>query len=218
MRKESQQTIFRHGAYEMRSHSETRWAAMMDALRVTWLYEPQTVQTRHGGYMPDFYLPAAGVFVEVKGPRPSQVEREKALDAQSATGCPVIFVYGRPEMINGELFHGLISYFGTYGEITYSTAEIGSAIRKHWSLATYAAYITAGEHQKRPHVIRVGEGLEELITSWMERGDREKYLRNLHFPLNRAKTERFAQHSEAEWALGEFAKKLNERWAAQEAA
>ncbi len=62
------QTIFRYGGYEMRSHSETRWAAMMDAMSVSWIYEPRTVVTRHGGYMPDFFLPAVGAFVEVKGP------------------------------------------------------------------------------------------------------------------------------------------------------
>jgi hypothetical protein len=212
------QTIFEKDGYLMRSHSETRWAAMMDALRVTWLYEDRHVETRHGGYIPDFYLPAAGMFIEVKGPTPTAVEREKAMDAQRQTGCPVIFAYGRPEMLHGELFHGLLSYFGERGEITHSTTEVGSAVRKYFDLHTYAAYITAGEHLERPDVLPVAEILQELVAGWMPRPERENYMRSIHAPLNRAKTEKVGQISQVEWVLSEFAKKINDCWNAKEAA
>ena len=78
------QTIFRYGGYEMRSHSETRWAAIMDVMGVTWVYEPRTVTTRHGGYMPDFFLPAVGAFLEVKGPTPSNCSKTLRSSQSSA--------------------------------------------------------------------------------------------------------------------------------------
>lgn len=212
------QTIFRHGGYEMRSHSETRWAAMMDAMRVTWVYEPQTVATRHGWYMPDFFLPFAGAFLEVKGPVPSQIEREKALDAQQVTGFPVIFAYGRPEMLGGELFHGMVSYFSEKGEVSYSTAEIGAAVRRWFDLHTYAAYLAAGEHQRRPDCVQVGEILAEVVTGLLIRHDREEYLKGIHRPINESKRSQHRQASQAEWVLSELSQKITQCWNAREAA
>lgn len=198
------QVIFRHAGYEMRSHSETRWASIMDALRVAWVYEPRVIDTRHGWYLPDFYLPAAGVFVEVKGPQPSKVEIEKAQDVESATGCPVIFAHGDPEMLHGELFHGMLSYYGERCALSYSTAEIGSLVRKHYDLRTYAGYLTAGNRRERPGVVSIGQALDELMAGWMSRGDRNAFLAEMHAPLNKAKAERYTQTSRAEWVLAEF--------------
>lgn len=212
------QTIFRYGGYEMRSHSETRWAAMMDAMSVAWIYEPRTVTTRHGGYMPDFFLPAVGAFLEVKGPRPTQVEREKAWDAQEITGFPVVFAYGRAEMIGGELFHGVLSYFSERGEVSYSTAEIGAAVRRWFGVHTYAAYLAAGEHQRRPDCVRIGAILEEVITGWMDRQGREAYLKSIHGPINQSKLAQNRQASRAEWALSQFSQKITQCWNAREAA
>ncbi|WP_454863333.1 TraR/DksA C4-type zinc finger protein [Pseudomonas hormoni] len=187
MKERSHQTIFRYAGYEMRSHSETRWAAVMDALGITWLYESRTVETRHGRYMPDFYLPFAQMFIEVKGPTPTQEEREKAMDAELNTGIPVVFAYGRPELIHAELFHGLLSYYTTKGDATYSTTEVGALVRRYLPLHTYAAFLTAGEHQQRPDFVSVGDALAEIINGWTDRNDREAYMRQLHRPLNQAK-------------------------------
>ena len=212
------QTIFRYGGYEMRSHSETRWAAMMDAMGVAWVYEPQTVVTRHGGYMPDFFLPAVGAFVEVKGPTPSQGEREKAWDTQQVTGFPVAFAYGRAEMVGGELFHGMLSYFSERGEVSYSTAEIGAAVRRWFGIHTYAAYLSAGEHQRRPDYVLLGDVVDEVITGWMDRQAREVYLKSVNGPINQMKLAQHRQASRAEWALSQFSQKITQCWNAREAA
>ena len=55
-----------------RSRLEARWAVLFDALGIDWLYEPQgfNVAEREGrrhAYLPDFYLPANRLWVEVKG-------------------------------------------------------------------------------------------------------------------------------------------------------
>lgn len=99
-----------HGRYLMRSTAEAAWAGVMDGLRIRYAYEPGVWLTRHGGYMPDFLIPAAGCFLEVKGQAPTIEEREKAEDLTEATGMPVVFGYGRLQA--GE-FNGVLLPMGS---------------------------------------------------------------------------------------------------------
>lgn len=200
------QTIFRHSGYEMRSMSEVRWASIMDVLRVRWLYEPRVVDTRHGWYLPDFYLPACGVYIEVKGPAPVLEEIEKAKDAEEETGCPVIFAHGNPEMLHGELFHGLLTYYGPNGPMDFPTAEMGALVRRFYDIHTYAAFLAAGDRRERPDVVMLGEALEELFQSWMDRQGLEEWKRRIHQPLNEARRQDHQQSSLAEWFVSEFAR------------
>ena len=58
-----------------RSRLEARWAVFFDALRVKWQYEPERIEVGHRltlepgayTYLPDFWLPEYGLWVEVKG-------------------------------------------------------------------------------------------------------------------------------------------------------
>lgn len=214
----SRQTIFKHGGYEMRSHSETRWAGLMDSLSINWLYEPRLIKTRHGHYLPDFYLPGAGVFVEVKGPGPTVVEVEKAEDAEAATGIPVIFAYGKPEMIGAELAHGVVAYFNAGNRVAFSTRELGALVRQNYDMHTYAAFMTAGEHQCMPDSFAAGDLMAEWFVNHMDRNERESYAADLHKPLNQQKQQAHSQHSKAEWFLGKFAEKARAWRAAREEA
>jgi hypothetical protein len=176
----------------------------MDVLGIAWVYEVRAIKTRHGWYLPDFYLPFAQMFIEVKGPCPTRVEIEKAQDAEQSTGIPVVFAYGRPEMLWGELFHGALSYYTPRGAATFSTCEIGKLVKHYLGLHAYAAYITAGEHKRRPHVVRIGEAVEELVSSWQDRSGHEAFMRQIHAPLNDATLQAPRQASKAEWLLAEF--------------
>ena len=51
-----------------RSRIEARWAVFFDHLGLRWDYEPERYgfATQRGTYLPDFYLPQIGLFVEVK--------------------------------------------------------------------------------------------------------------------------------------------------------
>lgn len=65
--------------YQFRSRLEARWAVFFDHLGIKWQYEPEGFEKsiewyeKLGGepqkvrYLPDFYLPATGTWVEVKG-------------------------------------------------------------------------------------------------------------------------------------------------------
>lgn len=52
-----------------RSRTEARWALFFDLMGWSWDYEPCHYRVgEHLSYLPDFYLPDADVWVEVKGP------------------------------------------------------------------------------------------------------------------------------------------------------
>lgn len=61
--------------HRFRSRLEARWAVTFDKLGVQWQYEIQGYELEHRitgepgtfNYLPDFYLPALGLWVEVKG-------------------------------------------------------------------------------------------------------------------------------------------------------
>jgi hypothetical protein len=60
-----------YGGYRFRSRIEARWAVFFTRLSLDWLYEAQgyVVGTSFGRprpYLPDFYLPDLGLFLEVK--------------------------------------------------------------------------------------------------------------------------------------------------------
>lgn len=62
-----------HAGVRFRSRLEARWATFLDALRIPWEYEPETFEVpdwrtgQAAGYLPDFYLPTLGCYVECKG-------------------------------------------------------------------------------------------------------------------------------------------------------
>ena len=65
-----------------RSRLEARWAVFFDALGITWQYEPQGYDIpRAGWYLPDFWLPAQELWIEVKGVLSSRAELEKLIYA-----------------------------------------------------------------------------------------------------------------------------------------
>lgn len=58
----------RYAGSRFRSRLEARWAVFFDALEIRWLYEPEGYRLSDGScYLPDFYLPDLGTWVEVKG-------------------------------------------------------------------------------------------------------------------------------------------------------
>jgi NUMOD3 motif len=50
-----------------RSTYEIRVAMVFDALGIAWQYEPERLNLGEETYLPDFYLPEFGMYVEVKG-------------------------------------------------------------------------------------------------------------------------------------------------------
>lgn len=57
----------RYAGRRFRSRLEARWSVFFDRLGVRWDYEPQGYMIDGMPYLPDFWLPDANVWVEVKG-------------------------------------------------------------------------------------------------------------------------------------------------------
>jgi hypothetical protein len=69
-----------------RSRLEARWATFLDSHRITWQYEPETITLPSGTvYVPDFWLPQLGTWIEVKGDGVPRVE--KAIELGQARVC-----------------------------------------------------------------------------------------------------------------------------------
>lgn len=49
-----------------RSRLEARWATLFTELDIQFMYEPKAFEMEDGNYVPDFYLPLTGTWIEVK--------------------------------------------------------------------------------------------------------------------------------------------------------
>lgn len=108
----------RYKGYHFRSRLEARWAVFFDAMGIEWEYEPQGFDLsavaaelpwlcKHGDeigkYLPDFYLPKAKRWVEVKPDLPQNhfaclLEECKMIALLSATNCSIGYiVHGTPD-------------------------------------------------------------------------------------------------------------------------
>lgn len=71
-----------------RSRLEADWAATLNANGIRWAYEPETITLPSGTvYIPDFWLPELGTWIEVKGPGIPRVEKTAELAQTRACHC-----------------------------------------------------------------------------------------------------------------------------------
>ncbi|MBD9671596.1 hypothetical protein IB275_13520 [Pseudomonas sp. PDM21] len=197
-------SIHKFQGYWMRSHSETRWASMLDALGIRWIYEPQVVETRHGWYLPDFYLPGAGVYLEVKGPAPTQTELEKGRDLQEATGCPVIFAWGDMQFSLDGVCGGMLGCLGPAGFVEFSTFEFRKLIRLGLGEQYFNKYLRAGIKHQHPGAVMIGDYLQEVLLEMVGRSAAEASRADHHKELNAPKVACHSPTSKAEWAIASF--------------
>jgi hypothetical protein len=79
-----------------RSRTEVKWAIFFDSLPLAFEYEPEGYTDGEVRYLPDFYLPTPGVYVEVKGEE--RFDERKIRLAVAATGKPVVVAVGEPRL------------------------------------------------------------------------------------------------------------------------
>lgn len=87
---EAQPTLYRGTL--MRSRLEANWAATLDHYQIEWTYEPQLYRLPSGAlYLPDFWLPAVGTFIEVKGTHMRRLEKTYEL-AEEVTESVIVLI------------------------------------------------------------------------------------------------------------------------------
>lgn len=75
-----------YGGTTFRSRLEARWATFLDSHHITWQYEPETIALPSGSvYVPDFWLPELGTWIEVKGEGIPRIE--KAIELGQTRAC-----------------------------------------------------------------------------------------------------------------------------------
>ncbi len=68
----------KYKGYRFRSRLEARWAVFFDSIGLKWQYEVEGFVLKTGTlYLPDFYLPESGFWIEVK-PNPPHLWRDGA--------------------------------------------------------------------------------------------------------------------------------------------
>ncbi len=78
----------RYGDTTFRSRLEADWAATLDGNGIRWEYEPETLTLDSGTlYLPDFWLPELGTWIEVKGPGIPRTEKAEELARTRTCRC-----------------------------------------------------------------------------------------------------------------------------------
>lgn len=78
-----------------RSRTEARWAVFYDALGLPWEYEKEGFELPTGWYLPDFWMPKQGCWIEIKGREHTEKELDFAGDLAVATGSTV-YIFDEP--------------------------------------------------------------------------------------------------------------------------
>lgn len=92
-----------YNGYRFRSRLEARWAVFLDYLGLDYQYEPEGFELEGvGRYLPDFYVPSWGAWVEVK-PMPDEPNGEtvvawlrRAKPLTDGTGKVALLFLGSP--------------------------------------------------------------------------------------------------------------------------
>ena len=85
-----------YSGIKYRSRTEARWAVFLDELRLPYAYEPEGFDLDGDWYLPDFWLPNPGVWLEVKGIAPNDRELRVAYALAKASRSPVVIAIGQP--------------------------------------------------------------------------------------------------------------------------
>ena len=193
-----------HQDYWMRSHSEVRWASMMDALDLRWLYEHKLYQTRHGPYLPDFFLYGAGAYLEVKGPCPSQIEIEKAVDVQRASGHPVVFGWGTMESDINRVNGAKLSFLKGNSVVHIDSGELSPLVEYGLGPKNFYQHLLAAAPQRINPTKSVTDVLRKIIFDLIGRNEMEKDRAQHHAALNSHKAMLHSPRSKAEIAISSF--------------
>lgn len=184
---ERRRTVYHRHDYRMRSYTEFRWAKLLEAADIFYLYEPHLHQIEGGKYLPDFFLPHVGIYLEVKGDYPTDEEKRKADQVIERTGCEVVFLVGLPQSDQHGL-HGCLTFArGRYGWVDVSGHELDQMMLKILGYGPWARLIVAARDDDMDYVRRIGEVVEEMVIQALNRSALESHLRMTHRRTNDAR-------------------------------
>ena len=197
--------IYHHKGYRLRSYTELLWARVLEAAGIFYLYEPDLVRVDDGYYLPDFWLPNVGIYLEVKGKSPTEEEIQKADAVMARTGREVMFLVGQPQsdreglMNCGMLVRGAGGW--TNGICPY---DLHCLVRDHVDYAMWSRIGIAAKGDIMDSVRPIGDIIEELFLTRADRSDMEQCLRETHAPVNAARMVSLPEPTICEKAIKAF--------------
>lgn len=178
-------TMYHHQGYRLRSYTELMWARLLDAAEIFYLYEPDLVRVDDGFYLPDFWLPHVGCYLEVKGTDPTAEEIQKADAVMARTGREVFFLVGRPESDGTGLCNcGLLMRGARGWHHNISPFDLQKLVRDHVSTHLAVRMSLAVREDELDYVRPIGDCLEEMFLRIADRSDMEQALREIHAQAN----------------------------------
>lgn len=178
-------TVYHHNGYRLRSYTELLWARVLDAADIFYLYEPDLIRVDDGFYLPDFWLPNVGIYVEVKGGWPTEEEVSKADAVMERTGREVFFLCGKPEADIDSLCNcGMYSRGPNGWHSNISPSQLHRLVRDQLGIAPWLQIRLAVQEDDMDWVRPIGHIIEELFLSKATRSDMEKALRSTHEEAN----------------------------------
>lgn len=88
---------------QFRSRTEAKYCMLFNMFDIPWTYESRRFPLPSGSYLPDFFLPLWNMWIEIKGPYPTDHEKLLCEELHIATKQQVVICYGWPPTI---LIHG----------------------------------------------------------------------------------------------------------------
>src|SRR3990167_1145322 len=197
-------SVVLHQDYWMRSYSEARWALMMDALELRWLYEHKLYETRHGMYLPDFFLYGASTYLEVKGPCPSQIEIEKAMDVQKLSGCPVVFAWGTMASDTHGVNGAKLSFIKGNKVVHIDSNEFAPLIEHGLGVKHFYDHLHVVAKQKYNGMRSMSDILLKLFFGLIGRDEMERDRAVHHAKMNSRKVKQHTARTKSEIAVSTF--------------
>ena len=199
-------SVIPHQDYWMRSYSEVKWATMMDALELRWLYEHKLYETRHGMYLPDFFLYGANTYLEVKGPCPSQIEIEKAMDVQKASGNPVVFAWGTMASDLRGVNGAKLSFIQDNRVVHIDSKEFAPLIEHGLGAEYFYDHLFIGAQHKYNGIKSINDILHTILFGLFGRNELERDRATNNAKLNSRKVMQHTVRTKSELAVSTFLK------------
>lgn len=177
--------------YRFRSRLEARWAVFFDEMGMKWVYEPEGFKMSDGTlYLPDFYLPDAKEFFEVKGIL-SDKDIHKINQLMKETGVPVAVGFDGMEFVSPD-------NYGDFEIDSFKPSSCDFLVRcrrcgQLYFIGDIGSYsCTACDYYDGGHTFRlVGEGTREFDAYDVYSDDEDLFLK----AIEKAKQARF-EHGE----------------------
>lgn len=99
-----------YNGYRFRSRLEARWAVFFDWFKLRYEYEKEGYDLDGVWYLPDFWLPDANAFVEIKGAEPSEADQDKAVRLALLSECCVAIFHGEPNLNRTTFYYQFIPW------------------------------------------------------------------------------------------------------------